>query len=157
MDGAEQRETRHEQSATTSRAASSGNACLRPGVRPTHLKSQALAIRHGLARLPGSVAGCCWWHGTARLYALQLNVYRKILEDEYNFRVTLMLLGQVHPERNGPCVIRVPRMDEELQLIEEDQVARSLAWPEPRPGEDAKFELPARDGMTHPSIRESRA
>ena len=78
----------------------------------------------------------------ARLYALQLNVYRSILEDEYDYRVSLMLLGQVHPELAGPKIIFVPRMEEELQPVVEDQVARRLAWPEPRPGETAEFALP---------------
>ena len=72
---------------------------------------------------------------------MQLNVYRSVLEDEYNYRVSLMLLGQVHPELAGPKIILVPRM-EELQLVVEDQVARCLAWPEPRPGETAEFALP---------------
>ena len=73
---------------------------------------------------------------------MQLNVYRSILEDEYDYRVRLMLLGQVHPELAGPKIIFVPRMEEELQLVVEDQVARRLAWPEPRPGETAEFALP---------------
>ena len=46
-------------------------------------------------------------------YALQLNIYRHILETEYDMRVDGMYLG----DRSEPLCVRIPAMDEELRLI----------------------------------------
>ena len=80
------------------------------------------------------------------LYSLQLNVYRTILESEYGLRITMMALGQVHPELPSPRLVRVPRMDEEMAQLIEHQVEMCLAWPEPSPGENAPFVLPKKKG-----------
>ena len=50
-------------------------------------------------------------------YALQLNIYRHILETEYDMRVYGMYLGVFHPNRSEPMCVRIPAMDEELRLI----------------------------------------
>ena len=85
-----------------------------------------------------------------RLYSLQLNVYRTILEDDYGFNVTRMFLAQVHPDNAGPVLVRVPRMEEEIELMIEDQVAKGLAWPDRSPGEAAPFVLPAANMCSQP-------
>ena len=80
------------------------------------------------------------------LYNLQLNTYRYILESEYGMRVSGMYLAQVHPCLPRARLIEVPRMEEELELIVEDQIhhrgeAISGALP------DARFALPERKGV----------
>ena len=86
----------------------------------------------------GNLEECNGW-----LYSLQLNVYRWILESEYFLDVAMMALGQVHPELSAPRLIRVPRIAEEMDLLIEHQVEMGLAWPDPSPGENAPFVLPA--------------
>ena len=58
------------------------------------------------------------------LYSLQINVYRHILESEYGLDCPMMALGQVHPDLSAPCLVRVPRMEEEISLLVEDQVGK---------------------------------
>ena len=65
-------------------------------------------------------------------YALQLNLYRYILETEYLMPVSKMILGIVHPLNSGPMCLEVPRLDVEVALIVEHSGGR-----EPRP--DAVF------------------
>jgi len=72
---------------------------------------------------------CNYW-----AYALQLNVYRYILESEYGMHVSRMILGVVHPLSPGPQVIECPRMDTEIALIIEH-----AGSPAPCAGEDAHF------------------
>ena len=86
----------------------------------------------------GNLEECNGW-----LYSLQLNVYRWVLESEYGIEVSMMALGQVHPELSAPCLIRVPRMEEEMELLIQHQVELGLAFPDPSPGENAPFVLPA--------------
>ena len=62
-------------------------------------------------------------------YALQLNVYRHILESEYDLRVSRMILGIVHPLRSAPLCLELPRMDDEIALI----VAHEGGQPSPGP------------------------
>ena len=51
-------------------------------------------------------------------YCLQLNIYRFILESsEYGFRVSRMMLGIVHPDRDGPACLELPRLEREIELI----------------------------------------
>ena len=50
-------------------------------------------------------------------YALQLNIYRHILETEYDMRVDGMYLGVLHPNRTDSLCIDVPPIDDELRLI----------------------------------------
>ena len=142
-----QKDARRGQSAAIESRDHAWRRAFTPRALPKRPKSQAFGERaqSGRGRPIRSGTHCA---RPARLYALQLNVYRSILEDEYNYRVSLMLLGQVHPELAGPKIIFVPRMEEELQLVVEDQIARRLAWPEPRPGETAEFALPVGNGAT---------
>ena len=59
------------------------------------------------------MADCAYHH-----YCLQLNIYRFILESsEYGFRVSRMMLGIVHPEREGPMCLELPRLEREIELI----------------------------------------
>ena len=74
------------------------------------------------------------------LYALQLNTYRFILETEYGIRVSSMYLAQVHPCLPRAILIEVPRMQEEMQLIVEDQISRGEALSGALP--DAPITLP---------------
>ena len=69
-------------------------------------------------------------------YALQLNIYRYILESEYGYRVSGMFLGVVHPLSEGPLCIEIPRLDAEIALIVENYGAH-----DPIPGADAPFVL----------------
>ena len=68
-------------------------------------------------------------------YALQLNLYRYMLESEYDLRVSRMLLGVVHPLRSSPLCLEIPRMDREVGLI----VVEHEGNPSPCPGPDAPF------------------
>ena len=69
-------------------------------------------------------------------YALQLNIYRIILESEYGYRVSGMFLGVVHPLSEGYQCIEIPRLDAEIALIVEH-----FGAPAPLPGENAPFVL----------------
>jgi hypothetical protein len=55
-----------------------------------------------------------FWH-----YSLQLNVYRKILFEKYNIKVTKLCLVVLHPENSSKTydIIEVPFMDEELEKL----------------------------------------
>ena len=74
------------------------------------------------------------------LYSLQLNTYRFILETEYGMRVSSMYLAQVHPCLLRARLIEVPRMQEEMELIVEDQISRGEALSGALP--DAPFTIP---------------
>ena len=52
-------------------------------------------------------------------YALQLNIYRHILETEYKMTVSAMVLGVFHPNQNSPGVLEICRMDQEIAAIVE--------------------------------------
>ena len=67
-------------------------------------------------------------------YALQLNLYRYILETEYDLRVSRMILGVVHPLSARPVCLELPRLDAEIALI----VAHESGGT-PMPGPDAEF------------------
>ena len=54
-------------------------------------------------------------------YALQLNLYRHVLETEYDMPVSGMYLGVFHPNRSEPLCVRIPAMDDELRLILEER------------------------------------
>ncbi len=66
-------------------------------------------------------------------YALQLNLYRYVLESEYGFRVSGMFLGVVHP-LSAPLCLEIPRLDAEIASIVEHCGGRP-----PTPGPDAPF------------------
>ena len=52
------------------------------------------------------------WH-----YFLQLNIYRRILQEDYGASVSAMYLGVFHPTRGQPLCVRVPLMDDEMELL----------------------------------------
>ena len=52
-------------------------------------------------------------------YALQLNIYRLILETEYDMKVSALFLGIFHPARSEPTCVQLPFMDEEMRAISE--------------------------------------
>ena len=79
---------------------------------------------------------CNYW-----TYALQLNIYRFILETEYSMRVKAMYLAQVHPSIATGRLVGVPAMDDELALLCEDQISKGLARCEAIDGSDAPFVL----------------
>ena len=50
-------------------------------------------------------------------YALQLNLYLLMLEEEMGFSVSGMYLVCVHPERSAPLILEVPRMTTEIDSL----------------------------------------
>ena len=72
------------------------------------------------------------------LCALQLNVYRYILESEYAMQVGSMYLGVVHPSRSVPSIVKLPRLDAEVSLLLEHEIASGRAG-ESTPGQTAPF------------------
>ena len=57
---------------------------------------------------------CNYW-----TYAIQLNLYRYIIETEYRMPVSKMILGIVHPLISGPMCLEIPRLDAEIALVVE--------------------------------------
>ena len=58
-------------------------------------------------------------------YALQLSIYRYILEHRYGIRVSRMALGVFHPDYNCPWVVDVPYLhDEVVALLERRRSSR---------------------------------
>lgn len=47
-------------------------------------------------------------------YSLQLNTYRKILEDKYDRRVTKLCLVRIHPDSSNYELLEVPFLDKEI-------------------------------------------
>ena len=56
-------------------------------------------------------------------YALQLNLYSWILKDQYGYSVGAMYLFVVHPDQLAPRVIEVPRLEQEIQMLVEHELA----------------------------------
>ena len=50
-------------------------------------------------------------------YALQLNIYRYILESEYEMPIARMCLGVFHPLSDRATCVEIPRMETEIGLI----------------------------------------
>ena len=91
-------------------------------------------LRPPLEHLPD----CNGW-----LYTLQLNTYRYILEGEYGYVIgDHMYLAIVHQTLPKPRLVRVPLLQEEMELIVGDQVSRGLAMSVATAGPYAPFELP---------------
>ena len=61
------------------------------------------------------------------LYTLQLNTYAWFLEHEYGFTVSDLLLFLVHPDRDGPEIVRVPRMDATINALVDYEAERGRA------------------------------
>jgi hypothetical protein len=53
-----------------------------------------------------------FWH-----YSLQLNVYRKILQDKYDMKIARMALVVLHPDNHNKTyeVVEVPVLDKEME------------------------------------------
>ena len=73
-------------------------------------------------------------------YAMQLNLYRYMLESEYGLIVSKMYLGVVHPSRLLPQVLEVPRLEAEIAELVDSEFALGNAT-DARPGQDAVFSL----------------
>ena len=58
-----------------------------------------------------------YWH-----YSLQLNTYRKILENKYGKRVTKLCLVRLHPDAENYELLDVPLLDEELKTLFDERV-----------------------------------
>jgi hypothetical protein len=65
------------------------------------------AITPCISHLPDSN----FWH-----YSLQLNVYRKILQDKYGLAITELALVVLHPDNQSKTyeVVKVPILDKEM-------------------------------------------
>lgn len=55
---------------------------------------------------------CNFWH-----YSLQLNIYKKILQEKYGFKVVGMFLLILYPGNDGPLKYEVPDLTEEVDNI----------------------------------------
>ena len=75
-------------------------------------------LSYPLDRLPDSN----YW-----IYALQLNLYRYILESEYDFDVSGMYLAVVHPEGSSPRLVAVPRLEAEMRALHDYEMEQSRA------------------------------
>ena len=47
-------------------------------------------------------------------YALQLSIYKFILENNYNIKISDLRLGIFHPTYNKPYVLRIPYLEKEI-------------------------------------------
>jgi hypothetical protein len=63
-----------------------------------------------------------YWH-----YSLQLNIYRRILEELYDARVSEMALVILHPNNRDYQIARINRMDDEITAMFETRRAKLLA------------------------------
>ena len=71
-----------------------------------------------------------------------------MLETENGLRVKALFLGQVHPSRPKVRLIRIPCMEDEINLIVADQLARGETVSEALPGVDAPFTLPGQTNLS---------
>ncbi len=71
-----------------------------------------------LAAPLGHLDDCNYSH-----YSLQLNVYRYILESEYELEVGGMYLGVFHPNEASPLCVEIPRLEREIELLLEHERA----------------------------------
>ena len=71
-----------------------------------------------------------------------------MLETENGLRVKALFLGQVHPSLPKARLVRVPCMEDEINLIVADQLARGEAVSEALPGVDAPFTLLGQTKLT---------
>jgi ATP-dependent exoDNAse (exonuclease V) beta subunit len=75
------------------------------------------ATTPGILHLPDTN----YWH-----YALQLNTYRKILEDKYAKKVTNLCLVCLHPNKETYQRIEVPFLDKEMDSLFSQQIQTLL-------------------------------
>ena len=50
-------------------------------------------------------------------YALQLNIYRFILQSEHSLTANALFLGIFHPSRSEPLCVQLPLMDDEMHAL----------------------------------------
>ena len=81
--------------------------------RDIRMENGFRSLKEPLEHLPDSN----YW-----LYALQLNLYAFMLEDQYGYSVSTMYLFVVHPRQASPRIIEVPRLDIEVQLLVEHEL-----------------------------------
>lgn len=55
---------------------------------------------------------CPYYH-----YALQLGIYKYILEQKYNIQVSELRLGIFHPSYDKPYVLRMPYLGDEVNKL----------------------------------------
>ena len=60
-------------------------------------------------------------------YALQLNMYRYVLETEYGLDVSRMMLAVAQPCLTLPRLVEVPRLDAEVRAIHEFEIEHDRA------------------------------
>lgn len=63
-----------------------------------------------------------YWH-----YALQLSIYRFILEERYSIRVSGMKLGVFHPDYSTPWIVSLPYLHNEVRAILRHKCQPALA------------------------------
>jgi hypothetical protein len=73
-------------------------------------------------------------------YALQLNLYKYIIESEYGEQVGSMLLGVFHPNQTEPQCIEIPVLQRELDVLISQLCDQKLAT-DPVPGPYVFFTL----------------
>lgn len=62
-----------------------------------------------------------YWH-----YALQLSIYRHILERKYGIRVSALKLGVFHPSCSTPWIITVPYLAREVETLMSQRVSAGV-------------------------------
>ncbi len=63
----------------------------------------------------GHIQDCSYWH-----YALQQNLYKHIVEKCYRLKISSMNLVVIHPDYKSYRIVKVPKLDNEIQLIVKD-------------------------------------
>ena len=83
------------------------------------------AMKYPLNHLPD----CSYYR-----YALQVNLYRYVLETEYGMSVASMFLAVCHPDLVVPRLIEVPPLNAEVDAVVEHEVAQGRATSPRAPG-----------------------
>ena len=60
----------------------------------------------------GHIEDCPYFH-----YALQLSLYKYILEKNYGIEIADLRLGIFHPAYHKPYVLRIPYMKDEVETL----------------------------------------
>ena len=50
-------------------------------------------------------------------YALQLGLYKYILEKDYKIKVSKLRLGIFHPSYNKPYILEIPYLEDEINML----------------------------------------
>lgn len=74
---------------------------------------------HPVSHIPDT----SYWH-----YALQLSIYRFILEERYSIRVSGMKLGVFHPSYSTPWIVSLPYLLDEVKAILRHKLQPSLTF-----------------------------